>query len=88
MFVEETLKRSYSVVRYRTKTKMRLSMVVELLLILLLVAFAAYGRVIGNDFPRFFFFFFFFKIVNANSSNGLVISLEIVGFLVARKGNV
>ena len=55
-------------------------MVVELLLILLLVAFAAYGRVIGNDFPRFFlfffFFFFFFKIVNANSSNGLVISLE------------
>lgn len=86
MFVEETLKRS--VVRYRTKTKMRLSMVVELLLILLLVAFAAYGRVIGNDFPRFFFFFFFFKIVNANSSNGLVISLEIVGFLVARKGNV
>lgn len=58
MFVEETLKRS--VVRYRTKTKMRLSMVVELLLILLLVAFAAYGRVIGNDFPRFFFFFFFF----------------------------
>lgn len=57
MFVEETLKRS--VVRYRTKTKMRLSMVVELLLILLLVAFAAYGRVIGNDFPRFFFFFFF-----------------------------
>lgn len=39
---------------------MRLSMVVELLLILLLVAFAAYGRVIGNDFPRFFFFFFFF----------------------------
>lgn len=87
MFVEETLKRS--VVRYRTKTKMRLSMVVELLLILLLVAFAAYGRVIGNDFPRFFFFFFFFfKIVNANSSNGLVISLEIVDFLVARKGNV
>lgn len=86
MFVKETLKRS--IVRYRTKTKMRLSMVVELLLILLLVAFAAYGRVIGNDFPRFFFFFFFFKIVNANSSNGLVISLEIVGFLVARKGNV
>lgn len=31
---------------------------------------------------------FFFKIVNVNSSNGLVISLEIVGFLVARKGNV
>lgn len=76
--------------RYRTKTKMRLSMVVELLLILLLVAFAAYGRVIGNYFPRFFSFsyFFFFAIVNANSSNGLVISLEIVGFLVARKGNV
>lgn len=61
MFVEKTLKRSYFVVRYRTKTKMRLSMVVELLLILLLVAFAAYGRVIGNDFPRFFFFFFFLR---------------------------
>ena len=32
---------------------MRLSMVVELLLILLLIAFAAYGRVIGNDIQEF-----------------------------------
>ncbi|XP_076760830.1 uncharacterized protein LOC143429210 isoform X2 [Xylocopa sonorina] len=41
---------------------MRLSAVIELLLILLLVAFAAYGRVIGNDFQQL-------AVRNASDSN-------------------
>ena len=55
-FVEYQLHSSYILVVLcvaEPRAKMRLSMVVELLLILLLIAFAAYGRVIGNDFQQF-----------------------------------